>query len=122
MDGDADGHGDMTDAGTPYCEAPSDSWITDATDCDDTRADVHPGAPEVCDADDTDEDCDGTADDDDADGAAGKVTAYIDADADGFGDQADPGTAVCDVPSTHVLIGTDCDDGRADVHPGHGDL
>ena len=55
-----------------------DSPIGD--DCDDTDPSVHPGATEVCDAADTDEDCDGSADET---GAGGETTWYADLDGDG---------------------------------------
>jgi hypothetical protein len=62
-------------------------------DCDDTRATIYPGAPELCDGRDTD--CngliDGPGEDDDGDG-------FIDAACGG--------------------LGTDCDDSRADTYPG----
>jgi hypothetical protein len=61
IDADQDGYGDELDAGILACVDPSDAstWYwDDATDCDDTREDVHPGALEVCDGLFTDEDCD----------------------------------------------------------------
>lgn len=59
-DNDGDGYGDPT----TYIEvSPCDpwlprlvNWIVGNDDCDDTRADVHPGAPEVCDGG-VDNDC-----------------------------------------------------------------
>ncbi len=72
-------------------------------DCDDTDAMAHPGASEVCDPIDRDEDCDpSTFGDRDADG-------------DGFFD------ATCCNPSRSggmPLCGTDCNDVRRDAHPG----
>ena len=91
-------------------------------DCDDERDDIHPGATEVCDADDTDEDCDGTADDGDADVDLTTGTDWFpDADGDGYGDATATAAAWCDDPSTatdmFVVDATDCDDARTDVNP-----
>ncbi|MAY79764.1 MAG: hypothetical protein CL930_03170, partial [Deltaproteobacteria bacterium] len=57
-DTDMDGYGDSLST-TESCTAP-DSFVADATDCDDTRDDVYPGAAEVC--DEVDNNCDGVAD------------------------------------------------------------
>lgn len=59
-------------------------------DCDDTNANVHPGATEGCTVDGLDNDCDGLVDED----------ATTDADADGF-----------------TLCEGDCNDQNADVNP-----
>jgi hypothetical protein len=63
------------------------------TDCDDTSADIYPGATEVCDG--VDQDCDDLVDED------------FDIDGDGYFDAASCGS-----------IGTDCVDTNPDVHPG----
>ena len=83
-------------------------------DCDDTRRDVHPNAPEICDY--RDNNCDGWVDE----GAT--VLRYLDADGDGHGDPA-RSVEVCpiDITGTNRLaqetgspwlveIGNDCDD------------
>jgi len=63
-DTDGDGFGDPA---VGACD-PGDGWVADATDCDDTRADVAPGATEFCDG--IDNDCSGSVDEpyDDLDG------------------------------------------------------
>jgi hypothetical protein len=101
-DADGDGYGD---ASSPWpvelCGEPDDtstSWVTDATDCDDTPAVgedprgsvIHPGATEVW-YDDVDEDCDSNLDD---------------ADGDGYPGHSDP------------LLAEDCDDGEPLSNPG----
>jgi hypothetical protein len=87
------------------------------TDCDDTDAAIHPGATEICDAADTDEDCDGLADDDDSSvSSASQTTLYPDTDGDGYGDPS--GTLWCDAPSGWVADDSDCVDSDAGIHPG----
>ncbi|MSP54468.1 MAG: hypothetical protein EXR69_02500 [Myxococcales bacterium] len=58
-DADGDSYGDPN-AATVACSAPAGD-VSDSTDCDDTDADVHPGAVER--GDGVDEDCDGSIDD-----------------------------------------------------------
>ncbi|MFZ5477243.1 MAG: MopE-related protein [Myxococcota bacterium] len=58
-DADGDGYGDAS-AVFSRCDAPS-GHVSDATDCDDTTADVSPGAVEVW-GNGVDDDCDGEAD------------------------------------------------------------
>jgi hypothetical protein len=66
-DCDGDMYGDHADPGMvgctagqfPQCMGHID--VTNNTDCDDTRASVHPGLPEVCDMAMLDENCNGTA-------------------------------------------------------------
>ena len=57
-DGDGDGHGDPK-ATIQACDPPA-GYLTSKDDCDDGRADVHPGAKEVCDR--VDNDCNGSVD------------------------------------------------------------
>jgi hypothetical protein len=116
-DADGDGYGDVA-ASQWACDAPS-GYVDDATDCDDLVASTHPGAIEVCDAGNVDEDCDGVADDADlsADLAGSATQFYPDADGDGYGDAAASQWA-CDAPSGYVVDATDCDDLVASTHPG----
>jgi len=108
-DADLDGYGDAVST-TTACDVPT-GFVSDATDCDDTRGDVHPGAAETC--DDADQDCDGSTDED----ALDALTWYADADLDGYGD-ATSSIPACDAPTGTVADATDCDDGDAGVNPG----
>jgi hypothetical protein len=88
-------------------------------DCNDARADVHPGAAEICDG--YDNNCDGEIDE-------GQTTRrYLDADGDGHGDPG-RGSDVCPADITGaarsaeslgggwlVEVGNDCDDRNPDV-------
>jgi len=66
----ADGDGDGFGAGEAIESCPSDAFVEDATDCDDTEDTIYPGADEVP-YDGIDQDCDGTdLDDLDGDGSA----------------------------------------------------
>lgn len=111
VDGDGDSYG--AGASTEYCDSPSGT-VTNATDCDDGVAAVHPGATEVCDAANTDEDCNGDADDADA-GATGKSSYYVDSDGDGYG--SGTASSLCDAPAAASTTHTDCDDVDARVNP-----
>ena len=88
-----------------------DGFSVDDGDCDDVQADIHPGAPEVCDG--VDQDCNGQIDDSPTDGE----TYYVDDDGDGSGD-AQRSVVACAKPDGHALDGDDCDDGDAALHPG----
>jgi hypothetical protein len=113
---DADGDGYGAGASILACDAPSGAVATSG-DCDDGDATVNPGASEVCDDADVDEDCDGTADDADAD-VVGATHWHADVDGDGYGDDGDIGVASCDAPVGYAADATDCDDAKAAVHPG----
>jgi hypothetical protein len=116
-DADDDAYGDETSTGMSLCD-PTLYWeTTDATDCDDAVFDVNPGAQEVCDEADTDEDCDDLVDIDDP-SVTGTFTAYTDADFDGYGAQDDPGFQVCDTTKGIAADATDCDDATSTTHPG----
>ena len=116
-DNDGDGYGDIS-APTNACLAPS-GFVFDSNDCDDTDANVNPGAVEICDEADTDEDCSGAADDEDANtDPSTQVLYYLDMDEDGYGAEADAGTLYCDPPDEYVEDATDCDDNESTAYPG----
>jgi hypothetical protein len=115
-DTDADGYGDA-DSVTNACAAPP-GYVDDTSDCDDSRADVNPGATEVCDDTDTDEDCSGAADDADSGVDVTTFSAwYADLDGDGYGPD-DSETLQCDAPAGYLAVGGDCNDASADFYPG----
>ena len=113
-DSDGDGYGDAS-ASSDACDAPSGA-VSDATDCDDSDADVSPAATEICDS--IDNDCDGDIDDDDSSlDTSTWSTWYDDSDGDGYGD-ASASSDACDAPSGSVSDATDCDDDDSSVNPG----
>ncbi|MEK7703967.1 MAG: putative metal-binding motif-containing protein [Myxococcota bacterium] len=114
-DTDGDTHGDSLAAGTAYCHPPA-GVVTSHDDCNDGSATVHPGASEVCDASNTDEDCNGQADDQDV-GTSGQSTFYTDGDGDGYGTPSSS-TQRCDAAAGWVVNSDDCDDGAMAINPG----
>jgi hypothetical protein len=110
---DEDGFGTFAEAAC----FPSDPTYAPVGDCDDARADVRPGMPELCDG--VDNDCDPSTPDDDTD-----VEWHPDADGDHFGDPVafvtdceDPGDGRAPAP-----FDTDCDDGSPAIRPGAPEL
>jgi hypothetical protein len=108
-DRDRDGFGNPSVA-ILSCEAGvPDGYLLDASDCDDLREAVYPGAPELCDG--LDNDCSGGVDD-----GLPVQSWFLDADGDGYG--ADGSFAVgCDVPENGAEVAGDCDDTRANANP-----
>jgi DNA-binding beta-propeller fold protein YncE len=111
-DNDGDGYGDPS-TGVLSCSA---IGVADGTDCDDSNSGINPGAQEVCDSLDADEDCDGVADDADL-SVSGQGTWYADNDGDGYGD-ASVSYTQCDMPAASAASSDDCDDNDAAVNPG----
>ena len=107
-DEDGDGFGDPQ---SPIiaCERP-DGALDDASDCDDSNADISPTDAETCNT--LDDDCDGEVDE-------GQLTTwYQDGEGDGYGTDASA-TDSCESPGEGwVLAGGDCDDTRTNVNPG----
>ena len=77
-------------------------------DCNDMNELIFPGVVEICDG--LDNDCDGDVDED------VKITFYVDADSDGFGNVSIT-TEECSLPDGFVSNGEDCDDTREDIYP-----
>lgn len=115
-DADGDGYGAAADPGTVYCTPPS-GYVINNTDCNDANAGIKPGAQEVCDAGDIDEDCDGLNDDADP-SVTGKIMYYVDADHDTYGSAAAAGTGYCNPPAWYTTNHTDCNDANAAIKPG----
>ena len=116
VDADGDGFGDDATA-VRSCAAPSGT-VAVGGDCDDARSDVHPGAQEVCDLNDRDEDCDGLADDAD-DSVLPETLWFPDGDLDGYGDRDAAGLLSCDPPALDATLdASDCDDADEQVYPG----
>ncbi|MCB9779259.1 MAG: hypothetical protein H6742_11900 [Alphaproteobacteria bacterium] len=120
-DGDGDGFGDDLEA-VDACDAP-EGFVDVGGDCDDGRADVHPGATEQCDDENTDEDCNGLADNADPDASDdAKTDWYVDNDRDGYGSADAEPVRVCDDPTTssrtYRVSADDCNDGNPNIHPG----
>ena len=108
-DADGDGFGDRFAGSIEACERPA-ATSPDPVDCDDTRADVHPGADERCNG--RDDDCDELIDDDPID----PIRFFPDADGDGYGVTTGPITA-CTAPAHYTHLPGDCDDRLAEVNP-----
>jgi hypothetical protein len=111
LDADGDGFGDPA-VSRRACAQPA-GWVADSLDCDDSRADVYPGAPEVCDG--VDNRCNGVVDA--GEGLTGAPVWYRDADGDGFGDFLTQVSA-CAQPTGFVDNPLDCDDRLATIFPG----
>lgn len=108
-DADRDGHGDPA-ASTQLACAETSGFALVADDCDDSNADIHPEASELC--NEIDDDCDGSVDND-----VVYQTYFADGDADGFGDPGAPVQACAPIAGA-VDNATDCHDADASVFPG----
>jgi hypothetical protein len=107
-DVDQDGYGNDNST-TEACTAPA-GYVPDGGDCDDTNANINPGATEVCNG--IDDNCDFQIDE------GVSTTVYSDGDADGYGYIEFP-LAVCTLPPPpgYVLNSDDCDDSNAAINP-----
>ena len=116
VDNDCDGAiGDVGSPSTDESDNDGDGFFVCANDCDDTDPAVNPGATELCDADNTDEDCDGSTDDGDS-SASGQADWYLDDDHDGYG-TPDTLSSRCDQPTDYVSNADDCDDTNGGLNP-----
>ncbi len=117
QDDDGDGWG-RDDSNRSQCNTPS-GYSIQGGDCDDNNAFYNPGASEVCDSSNSDEDCDDLADDDDDNVVEKTYSTYFpDSDGDGYGDKQDVGQDSCDPTDTYIVDNNlDCDDEKAEVSP-----
>ena len=106
-DRDGDGWGSI-DESEENCN-PGAGWVAESGDCDDFALAVNPDAVEIC--DEIDQNCDGTVDE------GVTTTFYVDADNDGYGDDAQTIEA-CSEPGDASDVGGDCDDANELVSPG----
>ena len=116
FDSDGDSYGDI-DVADDACVAPT-GYVADSSDCDDTDSTINPGATEVCDEGDIDEDCNGLADDDDTGVDTSTQTSwYDDGDGDGYGN-ASSLVVACESPDSHAVTNDqDCDDSNSTINP-----
>ena len=91
-----------------------DGFATGA-DCNDSDAQVYPGATEYCNS--IDDDCDGDVDEE----AQGGEVFYKDNDSDGVGNSETTSVA-CAPPEGFVTDGGDCDDNNGDAYPGNTEI
>ncbi len=117
QDLDADGYG--TGSASRACDVPAQS-AGQSGDCDDSNRNISPGASEICDAANTDEDCDGSSDNADS-SATGKITVYTDSDGDGYGSSSQA-FSQCDANSGQSATGGDCNDSLTAVRPGASEI
>ena len=111
VDSDNDNFGDATASMDTCATEPPAGYAANASDCDDSNPDIHPGITEICDG--IDNDCSGTADD-----GLTVYTYYLDSDNDSYGDAAITTDTCADAaPSGYVLNALDCNDGNADINP-----
>jgi hypothetical protein len=105
-DADGDSYGGQVPATSAQLDCAAPGVSPAFSDCNDLNPQMHPGAAEVV-ANSVDEDCDGYED------------CYRDSDADDHGSSAvvASATLACSADGFAALP-DDCDDARADVHPG----
>jgi hypothetical protein len=110
-DADRDGYGNPS-VSKQSCKKPS-RYVTDNTDCNDSRRRIHPGAGEKCDS--KDNNCNGEIDE------GVKKSYYRDADGDRYGDSS-VSMQECRRPSGYVKNNTDCNDSNRKVHEGTAEI
>ncbi|RLS86795.1 MAG: hypothetical protein DWI09_12390, partial [Planctomycetota bacterium] len=119
---DQDGDGYSINVTAKFCAGTTNAGyvatLSNPIDCNDTVAAINPGATEVCDVANTDENCNNFADNDDIGAAdAGKTDFYRDADNDTYSVNA--ASRFCDLPAGYeVAAEGDCNDNDAAINPG----
>jgi hypothetical protein len=108
VDNDGDGYG--IGPGINFCSDPGTGYTAQDGDCDDSNAQIHPGATEVCDG--LDNNCDGSADE-----GLQFTNYFVDNDNDGYG--AGLANSYCVDPGAgYAAQDGDCDDNNVQIHPG----
>ncbi len=105
-DRDNDGFGDPGES-SQVCTLPA-GFVSDATDCNDSDANVHPGAVELC--NERDDDCDEIVDE------GVRNTYFVDLDNDGWGGLGAT-TEACAQPAGYASVAGDCDDSAPLINP-----
>jgi len=107
-DVDADGFGDITIM--IYSCFDTAGYVLNKTDCNDSVAEIHPFALDIC--NNLDDNCNGLTDED-----AVFLTWYFDADGDGYGNVLID-TFTCFELTGYVFDATDCNDTNILINPG----
>jgi len=110
VDFDGDGFGSDAIAPQKACDL-QPGFVLKGGDCNDYRASVHPGAPEIC--DEFDNDCNGQINE----GLAMAMT-YRDNDGDGHASRTTSDTRVGCGEAGYTTLRDDCNDSDKDVYPG----
>ncbi|MFM7204695.1 MAG: MopE-related protein [Myxococcota bacterium] len=108
-DSDQDKYGDSRHPGVAACKGLT-STIANNLDCDDSRSDIFPNAPELC--DDRDNNCNTLIDE-----TLPLLTSYPDTDDDGFGEAGAQALEKCNIPPENASVEGDCDDLDPTVYP-----
>ena len=87
-----------------------DGTLLRGLDCDDTRTNINPMAPDLCDG--IDNNCDGAFDD------TGRITQFEDRDADGHGDPASGVREICPGTVGWSIVDGDCNDSNPAIRAG----
>ena len=117
-DADGDNYGNPS-ANMDFCEIQA-GYVSNAQDCNDSNASIHPDADEVCDG--TDNNCNSMVDEADPTLIATELLPwFLDADGDGYG-SADTVVEQCSPPYGYVNNDSDCDDTHDETFPGAAEL